>query len=160
MKLMPVKAAQWLLMTVLMAVVAYAAGQNAQLPEGEGKTILNSSCSGCHALDVVQTKQATKDEWKAVVMRMQGYGTAIDEKQSATLVDYLAANFGPKDDSGKKVLEAACGSCHGLDLVTGRTGTKAEWQDIVDRMIGRGATIAESDIAPLVDYLTKTYGPK
>jgi cytochrome c5 len=171
MKLMPLKTAQWLSITILMAAVAYAAGQ--QFPDGEGKNILNTSCVSCHGLEVYAGRQATKDEWKGVISRMAGYGASLDAKQSEVLADYLTAHFGKpdgskpeapataaNDDAIKKVMEASCGGCHGLDLVTGRVGTQAEWQEVVDRMIGRGAALEAKDITPLVQYLAKTYAPK
>ena len=180
MRFTPLKTAQWLSITALTAAVAFAATQDVKLPDGEGKTILNTSCVSCHGLEVYAGKQATKDDWKGIISRMQGYGTSIDAKQSEILADYLTANFGKPDANAKpgepaapgapapatddaatkKLLDTACGGCHGLDLVEGRTGTQAEWQDVVDRMIGRGAVVAEKEVAPLVQYLTKTYGPK
>jgi cytochrome c5 len=173
MKLMPVKSAQWLSITALMAAVAFAAGQEVQLPEGEGKTILNTACISCHGLEVYAGKQASRDDWKGIISRMQTYGATIDAKQTEALADYLVANFGKgdaakpgapathaNDEAMKKLVDTACGGCHGLDLITGRTGTQAEWQEVVDRMIGRGAVVAEKEVAPMVQYLTKTYAPK
>lgn len=171
MRPLPGKTAQWFLITILTAAAAFAAGQAPQLPEGEGKTILQGNCTSCHGLDLVQGKQATSDDWKGIVTRMMSYGVQLDEKQVDVLSTYLGANFGPKtaapaagapaaDDAGKKLLEGACGGCHGLDLVTARTGSKDEWQDIVDRMVGRGAGLTEKDVPVLVEYLTKTYAPK
>jgi cytochrome c5 len=147
-----------------MGVAAFAAGQAPQLPDGEGKTLLNAQCAGCHGLDVLAGKQSSKEEWKGTVDRMVSYGASLNDKQQATLIDYLAANLGPKtasnDDAMKKLTEAACGSCHGLDLITGRTGTKMEWQEVVERMVSRGASVADKDVTPMVEYLAKTYPNK
>jgi len=61
----------------------------------------------------------------------------------------------------KKLLDTSCGGCHGLDLISDRQATQDEWKEIVERMIGgRGASIPEKDITPLVQYLAKAYGPK
>jgi competence ComEA-like helix-hairpin-helix protein len=60
---------------------------------------------------------------------------------------------------GKSVFENICGSCHGLDVVTGQTGTRAVWQDTVDSMRGRGATGSDDDFKAIVDYLTKNFPP-
>ena len=51
-------------------------------------------------------------------------------------------------------------NCHDLDLVSNRTGTQAEWQEVVERMNGRGAGVADKDIPVLVQYLVKTYPTK
>jgi cytochrome c5 len=181
MKLMPVKTAQWLSITCLSAVAAFAAVQQApNLPDGEGKDLINAACITCHGNEVYANKQLNKEEWLAVATRMQAYGASVDAKQSETIAAYLAQHFGPKADATKpaetkpgseanpaandaetkKMVESSCGGCHGFDLITNRTGTKAEWQEIVDRMIGRGASLADKDIPAVVDYLARTYAPK
>jgi cytochrome c5 len=240
---------RWLFVALFTAAAAMAAGQNASLPDGEGKAIVTGSCAGCHGLDLITGKQAPKEEWAGIVDRMKTYGATLSAAQTTTVVDYLAKSFPPKgaapaaapagqaggasdteakalvsgvcsschgadlitskkadkaewsgivdrmktygatlttaqttnlvdylartygtgaaapataanNDPGKAILENFCGSCHDLDLVTGRKGTKAEWQDIVDRMNGRGAGVPDKDVAPLVEYLFKTYGSK
>ena len=60
---------------------------------------------------------------------------------------------------GKSVFENTCGGCHGLDIVTGQTGTRDVWQDTVDSMRGRGATGSDDDFKLIVDYLTKNFPP-
>jgi cytochrome c5 len=174
MNLMPVKTAQWLFIVSLTAVAALAAVQQApNLPDGEGKNLINAACLSCHGNEVYANKQLNKDEWLGIATRMQAYGASVDAKQSETIAAYLAQHFGPKTDAKpgatppaandaetKKMVESSCGGCHGFDLITNRTGTKAEWQEIVDRMIGRGATLAEKDIPVVVDYLARTYAPK
>jgi len=238
---------RWLFIALFTTAVAVAAGQNASLPDGDGKAIVTGSCAGCHGLDLITAKQASKEDWAGVVDRMKTYGATLSAAQTTTVVDYLAKSFPPKgaapaaaaagqagasdteakalvsgacsschgadlitskkadksewtgivdrmktygatltgaqttllvdylartygtgaapataskDDPGKATLENFCGSCHDLDLVSGRKGTKAEWQDIVDRMNARGAGVPDKDVAPLVEYLFKTYGTK
>ena len=145
---------------------APAAGGDA---DAAGKAIVNGLCASCHGVDVITSKQASRNEWKDLVDRMKGYGATLDEKQNTTLLDYLEKNQGPKQaatattasaDAGKTILEQSCANCHDLDLVSNRTGTQAEWQEVVDRMNGRGASVAEKDVPALVQYMTKTYPPK
>jgi len=71
-----------------------------------------------------------------------------------------AAPAAPAADAGKQVLEGSCTQCHSLSRVETKNLAKPDWQDIVDRMKGKGVDISESDTAALVDYLVKTYGPK
>jgi glyoxylase-like metal-dependent hydrolase (beta-lactamase superfamily II) len=66
----------------------------------------------------------------------------------------------PAAEAGKQILETACTQCHSLSRVETKNLAKPDWQDIVDRMKGKGVDISESDTAALVDYLVKTYGPK
>jgi len=68
------------------------------LPDGEGRQILVTVCSSCHALDEV-TKFAGyygKDQWTAVVTTMIGYGVALPSSDVPVLVDYLTENLGTR----------------------------------------------------------------
>jgi cytochrome c5 len=154
------------------AAPAAAAGQ-AGASDAEGKAMVNGVCASCHGADLTTSKKADKTEWAGIVERMKNYGATLTAAQTTLLVDYLAATYGTGPaaapataaaaaaaDPGKALLEGFCGGCHDLDLVSGRKGTKAEWQDIVDRMNARGAGVADKDVAPLVEYLFKTYGTK
>jgi cytochrome c5 len=163
---------RWLLVAFFATAVTLAAHTAATAqddPDAAGKAIVNGACTTCHAADLITSKQASRTEWKDVVDRMKTYGSSLDDKQTNTLLDYLAKNHGPKQaagatpagaDPGKMILETSCSGCHDLDLVSNRTGTQAEWQEVVDRMNGRGANVADKDIPVLVQYLTKTFPPK
>jgi cytochrome c5 len=154
------------------AAGAPAAGGQNDATETAGKALVDGLCSSCHGADLITAKQIARTEWQGIVDRMKGYGANLDDKQTSTLLDYLAKHYGPKEvaststpaaagaDPGKAILEGFCASCHDLDLVSGRTGTESEWKDIVDRMNGRGAGVADKDVSALVQYLTKTYGRK
>jgi len=144
------------------ATAPAAAGQSDAL-EAAGSALVNGNCATCHGVDLITSKQATRTDWQGVVDRMKGYGAVLDDTQTTTLLDYLVKHYGPKEtaaaaDAGKELLESYCATCHDLDLVSGRTGTEAEWYDVVDRMNGRGAGVPPNDVMPLVQYLVKTYG--
>jgi cytochrome c5 len=140
----------------------------------EGKALVSGLCASCHGADLTTSKKADRLEWQGIVDRMKSYGATLDARQTTLLVDYLVQVYGPGGNApaaapasaaatapaagdGKKLLESFCGGCHDLDLVSGRKGTRSEWQEIVDRMNGRGAGVPEGDVPALVDYLTKTY---
>jgi len=65
-----------------------------ELPEGDGRKILESSCVGCHDLSVVTQAKHSKSDWQDVVGRMIGNGAPVDAAQVPTLLDYLSKNFG------------------------------------------------------------------
>ena len=66
---------RWLFVVLFTTAAALAAGQNASLPDGDGKAIVTGSCAGCHGLDLITSKQASKTDWAAVVDRIRGgYG--------------------------------------------------------------------------------------
>jgi hypothetical protein len=57
--------------------------------------LVNSSCSGCHAMDRVNQKRADKSAWTATVGRMVQHGASLDDTQVTEVVDYLAKTHGP-----------------------------------------------------------------
>jgi len=63
------------------------------------------------------------------------------------------------DAEGEVLLEQRCTVCHTLDRVERAQKTREEWVTTVERMIGLGAQLSESEKTVLVDYLTETYGP-
>jgi cytochrome c5 len=166
---------RWLFVALFTTAVAFAAGQNASLPEGDGKAIVNGSCTTCHALDVITAKKSTRAEWSDIVERMKTYGTALNAAQTTTVVDYLAKSFAPAgtaapaaasqdiaaaDAAGKALVTGVCASCHAADLITNKQTTRAEWKDIVDRMKGYGTNLDDKQYNILLDYLEKNHGPK
>ena len=73
-----------------------AAGPEDELPEGEGKKILTTSCTSCHDLTEVTKFRGYYDrkQWRDIVVTMMEYGAPVDEKQVDVLADYLAKNLG------------------------------------------------------------------
>jgi len=165
------KTAIWMMLTVAVATMAYATAQEPQLPEGDGKKILQADCTACHGLEDVVNSHMDKKGWEDLVQSMIGNGAAVDEKDFPVLVSYLVKNYGPAAEGGqqaapaaaasgdgKSILENSCTSCHDLDLVQDQRLSKGEWQDLVKSMIGKGASVEDKDMPVLVDYLAKTYG--
>jgi cytochrome c5 len=150
---------------------AYATVQD--LPEGQGKTILQNSCTACHGLDDVVSSHMDKTGWANLVESMISNGAQLEDKDKPVLVDYLVKNFGPQGgggqqaaaggssgggEPGKMILENSCTACHDLDLVMDMKLSKEEWGDLVKSMISKGADVQDKDVPVLVDYLAKTYG--
>lgn len=73
-----------------------AAGPEDELPDGEGKKILLSSCTSCHELTEVTKFRGyyNRAQWRDIVVTMMEYGAPVDEKQVDVLADYLAAALG------------------------------------------------------------------
>src|SRR5688572_6997066 len=160
------------------AAPAAPAGQDAAAADAAGKALVEGACATCHGVDLITAKTSTREEWQGIVDRIKGYGTAIDDKQTGILMDYLVKHYGPKGAAapapanppaaaaavgphpGKALLEASCANCHDLDIVAARTGSEAEWREVVERMNARGAGVAEKDVPVMVEYLVKTYPNK
>jgi cytochrome c5 len=165
------RSGMWIWVTLALASMAFAAGQDVRLPEGDGKKILESACTACHGLDGTVRLKMDKAGWEGVVSSMVSNGAQVDAKEFPVLVDYLVKNFGtgaaaqagsaPNNDAAaKRILEDGCTTCHDLDLVTGLKLGKDEWMNIVNGMIAKGAAVDDKDVPVLVDYLVKMYGPR
>ena len=167
------RTAMWLWATLALATMAFAAVQDPQLPEGEGKKVLQNACTACHGLDGVVRLKLDKEGWEGLVASMVSNGAQVNSKDMPVLIDYLVKNFGKggaapaagaaRQDSGnsdaaaKKILEESCTACHDLDLVSSQKLSKDDWQQVVSSMVAKGANVADKDMPVLVDYLAKTY---
>jgi cytochrome c5 len=158
----------WFLVTIATAAAAFALGQDASLPAGEGKAILEGKCTTCHDLSSVTGQHADAEAWKGVVQSMKDMGADVSDEETKVLVDYLVKNFGPaaatsspgNSAAGKKILEDSCIGCHGMDEIEKQSLSKEDWQTMVKMMIDYGAALKDSDIPVLVDYLAATYPKK
>jgi hypothetical protein len=83
----------WFWLTVFSVTAAFSAGQ-AQLPEGDGKPLLEGICAVCHTLDRITSKQYDQESWEGIVQSMKDKGADLTEKETAILVEYLAKHFG------------------------------------------------------------------
>ena len=84
----------------LLAILAAAVLTGGELPEGDGKKIIQQQCSGCHPGNALGGYQKTREDWDAIVARM-GQRTTATRDELTTLADYLATNFPKVDDPSK-----------------------------------------------------------
>jgi virginiamycin B lyase len=69
-------------------------GQAAQsLPPGDGKAIVDSACTTCHAATMITNAGHTPEDWKLLVERMVSAGADVPQNQMAMVTDYLSKNF-------------------------------------------------------------------
>jgi cytochrome c5 len=64
------------------------------------------------------------------------------------------------DGPGKKILEAACVSCHGLDVVISKKLSKQRWEVLVLGMTDERVPLSKAAQAELVEYLAANFGEK
>ena len=159
-----------LILTVAFSTLSMAAPQ--ELPEGEGKKLVEERCASCHSLKPVVSLKQSQGAWKELVVKMVGYGAQLDAKEVNAVTEYLTKYFGPespaaaaKPDSpdektAKRYIDGICSSCHDAGLIRSTSATKEEWYDIVMRMNGKDAGVSLRDVDVLVDYLASKYGPK
>jgi virginiamycin B lyase len=71
-------------------------GQPTQLPDGQGKEIVQQACSGCHALGRFINSGYTPEEWKTVIAMMRNVGAPLTPEQVPVVTAYLTKNFPEK----------------------------------------------------------------
>ena len=59
------------------------------------------------------------------------------------------------DGPGKSIVEAACSSCHSLEVITSKKLTRQRWQVLV---LAMGPSLRKSEVAQAVEYLAKNFG--
>ncbi len=84
-----------LLAGLLMSVVAPAQAQN-QLPDGDGKAIVQKACTVCHGLGEIFRSGYQGDDWRRIVPLMVGYGAPVSGAEMPVVIDYLAKNIVPR----------------------------------------------------------------
>jgi cytochrome c5 len=162
------RTAIWLVLSVTLATPPMAVPQ--ELPEGEGKKLVEERCANCHSLKPVVSLKQSQGAWKKLVVKMVGYGAQLDDKEVEVATEYLTKYFGPESSAAKpdtpeektaeRYIEGICSSCHDAGLIRSTRATKQEWYDIVTRMNGKDAGVSQRDVDLLVDYLASKYGPE
>ncbi len=82
------------LCALLFVILAGAEAQD--LPDGKGKDLVEDRCSTCHGLDLLFAEHDSKQQWSQIVNDMVSRGATGTSEELATIIDYLAANFGPE----------------------------------------------------------------
>jgi virginiamycin B lyase len=80
------------------ALWSSAARSQSALPDGPGKTIVQTTCARCHSLSQVTRSGYDRAGWQNVVTMMRNAGAPLTADQSTVVVDYLAAHFPPKEE--------------------------------------------------------------
>ena len=68
----------------------------------------------------------------------------------------LAAQANP--DERQAVLQKVCGSCHTMGKVTGSRRSRAQWEEVTDKMIAAGAKATDEEFTTVINYLVSQYG--
>jgi cytochrome c5 len=146
------------------------------LPEGPAKGLVASTCSRCHALSVVTSRQKSTSEWGSTVDDMISRGAQITSDETKSIVQYLAQHFSPgsqtqaavadndagkafPDLPGKEVLMNKCFHCHNEAMWKTLRQDKRGWESSIYPMVGRGALWTEEEISTMAEYLAKAFGP-
>lgn len=149
----------------------------ASLPAGDGRDVLASACSQCHALAVILRMRDGAAGWKASVDNMILRGAQASPAEEKALVDYLAKNFGPGttpmvsgpdaaatlpgSGPGKDLVQERCMICHDAGRIVSTKRSKQEWQSTIKAMMTRfGADVSASDLDAMSAYLATNFGKR
>jgi cytochrome c5 len=141
------------------------------LPDGKGAEVARAKCLLCHEADLIVSQRLSRPGWVREVEKMIRWGAVVSEAEKETLVDYFAARFSPRpatvagasganEARGKEIFANKCLTCHESDLTEQQRLSRAGWVREVNKMIGWGANLTEAEKEPLVDYLSKNFGPQ
>ena len=97
-----------------------------------------------------------------------GAPVALEDREA--LIDYLAANFGPRPSAaapetlppgpGAEKVRATClGGCHGVGPIAPQWFDRRNWAREVDKMVRWGAVVKPEDREEILNYLTTHFGP-
>ena len=83
----------YLVSSIVLFLVVAASAQS-ELPQGEGRDLVNRVCSSCHGLDVLTDRKLSKAEWRGVVDEMVSRGAEGTDAEFDKVVEYLAKYLG------------------------------------------------------------------
>jgi cytochrome c5 len=64
------------------------------LPDGQGKQLVETRCTLCHDLERVAVIKRQKKDWPGIVANMVTWGATATPQEAQTISNYLATNFG------------------------------------------------------------------
>lgn len=145
-----------------------AAGvERANLPAAPGSAAVEARCLTCHGVDIIRGQRLSKPGWEREVEKMIGWGAQLGGTERNDIIEYLSAHFGLKalapaesEETAAAALLPRCLTCHDLRLIEQQRLTAAGWIREIDKMIGWGATLTESERNLLSEYLAKQFGPE
>ena len=74
-----------------------------------------------------------------------------------TSAAFCAEDFPPGPMQEK--VKTTCTTCHAATQVTKQHKTKAEWSKVLDKMVGYGADVSETERSAVLKYLASNFGP-
>lgn len=60
---------------------------------------------------------------------------------------------------GKELVVRACTGCHQAPMIVAKHHTADEWDELIGKMVDRGATLTEAEQDQVFQYLVANFGP-
>lgn len=140
------------------------------LPEGKGVELARDKCLICHEADVIVVQRLSRQGWTREVEKMIRWGAPVKDPEKEILVEYFSTHIPlPRAtpaaasnaiERGKQVFEDKCLVCHEVELTETQHLSRQGWTREVEKMTRWGAGVTDAEKEPLVDYLSKQYGPR
>jgi cytochrome c553 len=159
------------LIAVIAAVEFAASGQAAPTiapaasdRQGHPPAGLPPQCLLCHESDLITQQKLSRAAWSRELDKMIRWGAIVAPDERERMLDALATMFAParitslepsaqRTDEAPEVFVRSCLSCHERDLIAQQRLARAGWVREVDKMIGWGAPVSETEKTVLVNYL-------
>ena len=89
------------------------------------------------------------------------FGWCLSALPAASTVHQSAAQqpaASAESDPAHELFIQTCNRCHDAARITALRRTKTEWEEVINKMIERGATGSEEDFVTVFGYLRRHYG--
>lgn len=75
-----------------------------------------------------------------------------------SLASPVFAGQSPEVTAGAQTMQKLCSACHKPEMITASRRTRAQWEDVVEKMISKGVKGTDDELAAVVDYLAGQFG--
>jgi len=83
-----------ILIVIVFSLFAFGCGGAKATPDlSAGKAVVESKCTTCHAIGVIEVAKYDKAGWTDTVTRMVAKGAVLTADQQTQAVEYLAATY-------------------------------------------------------------------
>lgn len=89
-----------------------------------------------------------------MLLRLEPAATAFSNAVGREPLALTYADAELPNGPGKAQTVAACSRCHGLDVVFAQARSPAQWQDVIQTMIGKGMTLSDGEYGQVLSYLS------
>ncbi len=89
----------------------------------------------------------------------RGFVFIVSVALAAAVLFSAASSSAQKPSEGQQLVEKRCQGCHTMRRVETSAKDAKGWQETIQVMIQDGAEIEETEIPPMVQYLTREHGP-
>jgi cytochrome c5 len=137
-----------------------------ELPSGEGVVTVRAICTTCHGPELIAQQRLSRAGWSREIDKMAEWGAGVTPGERDVLLKYLTSSFGTESieppanaTTGAALLQARCRTCHDFTLIEQQRLDAAGWERELDKMIGWGAVLSDSEKVAVIDHLARRRMP-